>query len=95
MFSNSKKVDNCLDDEYEPFHSECTSKNEVEKYNESIFWNYENKVKDNEKDSPKYDSENANKVKKLIKLNVDEHQDAIQLLKEYFDIYGIKTPWKR
>ena len=39
-----------------------------------------------EKGSPKYDNEKANKVKnQLSRLNVDEQQDAIKLLKEYFD----------
>ena len=42
-----------------------------------------------EKGSPKYDNEKANKVKNELKLNVDEQQDAIKLLKEYFDIDDI------
>ena len=33
------------------------------------------------KGSPKYDNEKANKVKNELKLDVDEQQDAIQLLK--------------
>ena len=45
-----------------------------------------NKEIDNEKGSPKYESENANKVKNESQLNVDEQQDAIKDLKEYCDI---------
>ena len=46
------------------------------------------------KGSPKYESENANKVKNELKLNVDEQQDAIKHLKEYCDIDDIEPPWK-
>ena len=46
------------------------------------------------KGSPKYGSENANKVKNELKLNVDEQQDAIKHLKEYCDIDDIEPPWK-
>ena len=46
--------------------------------------------KDNEKGSPKYGSENANKVKN--KLNGDKQQDAIKHLKAYCDIDDIETP---
>ena len=34
----------------------------------------------------KYENEKANKVKNELRLNVDEPQDAIKHLKEYFDI---------
>ena len=40
--------------------------------------------------SPKYESENVNKVKNELKLNVNEEQDAIQHLKEYCDIDDIE-----
>ena len=39
-------------------------------------------------DSPKYESENANKVKNELKFNVDEQQDAIN------DKDDIEPPWK-
>ena len=48
-----------------------------------------------EKGSPKYDNEKANKVKNELKLNVDEQQDAIKLLKEYFDIDDIDPNEKK
>ena len=38
------------------------------------------------KGSPKYENKKSNKVKKEIKLNVDEQEDAIKHLKEYCDI---------
>ena len=41
------------------------------------------------KGSPKYESENANKVKNQRNLNVDEQQDAIKHLKDYCDLDGI------
>ena len=44
------------------------------------------------KGSPKYESENENKVKNQLKLNVDEQQDAIKHLKEYCDIDDIEPP---
>ena len=46
------------------------------------------------KDSHKYESENANKVKSESKLNVDEQQFAIKHLKEYCDVDDIESPWK-
>ena len=42
--------------------------------------------------SPKYESENINKVKNEPKLNVDEQQDAIKHLKGYCDIDDIEPP---
>ena len=54
----------------------------------------ENKENNNEKGSPKYETENANKVKNEPKLNVDEQQDAIKHLKEYWDIDDIEPPSK-
>ena len=48
-----------------------------------------------EKGSPKYDNEKANKVKNEPKLNVDEKQEAIKLLKEYFDIDDIDPNEKK
>ena len=44
--------------------------------NEEVCGHYENREKDNEKGSPKHESENANKLKNNPKLNVDEQQDA-------------------
>ena len=41
--------------------------------------------------SPKYESENANKEKNGLMLNIDDQQDAIKHLKEYYDI---EPPWK-
>ena len=48
--------------------------------NEEVSGNKENKEKDNEKGSPKYESEKANKVKNELNANVDEQQDAIKQL---------------
>ena len=39
------------------------------------------KKKDHAKDSTKYESENANKLKNELKLNVDGQQDVIKHLK--------------
>ncbi len=61
---------------------------------EEVCRNDENKEKDNEKGSLKYESEIVNKVKTELKLNVDEQQDAIKHLKEYCDIDDIEPPWK-
>ena len=47
------------------------------------------------KTSPKNENEKANKVKDEPKLNVDEQQEAIQLLKEYFDIDDIDPNKKK
>ena len=46
------------------------------------------------KGCPKYESDNANKVKNELKLDIDEQQDAIKHLKEYYDIDDIESPWK-
>ncbi len=45
----------------------------------------ENKEKDNETGSSKYENEKANKVKNKLKFNVDEQQNATKHLKEYCD----------
>ena len=45
----------------------------------------ENKEKDNETGSLKYEDEKTNKGKNKPNLNVDEQQDAIKHLKEYCD----------
>ena len=42
------------------------------------------------KDSPKYESENSNKVKNQLELNVDGQQDAINIKKEYCYIDDIE-----
>ena len=52
------------------------------------------KVKMRIKDRPKYESENSNKVKNELKLNVDGQQDAININKEYCDIDDIEPSWK-
>ena len=57
--------------------------------------NLENKEKNNEKGSPKYESEKANKVKNEQKGNVDEQQDAIKHLNEYCDIDDIDPHEKK
>ena len=44
--------------------------------------------------SPQYESKKANKVNNEVKLNVDEQQDDITHLNEYWDIYDIDPPWK-
>ena len=48
------------------------------------------KRKTMKKGSPKYESKNANNVKKEINFNVYEQQDAIKHLKEYCDIDDIE-----
>ena len=60
--------------------------------NEEVCGNKENKEKDNEKDNPKYKSENANNVENDLKFNNDEQQEAIKQFKEYSDIDDIEPP---
>ena len=48
-----------------------------------------------EKGIPKYNNDKANKVKNELKLNVDQQQDAIKLLKEYLDIDDIDPNEKK
>ena len=92
MFSDRKEEDNCIYEACESISRECTSDNEVKNTmnklllgrkinNEEVCRNYENKEKDNEKGSLKYESKIVNKVKNELKLNVDEQQDAIKHLK--------------
>ena len=45
------------------------------------------------KGSPKYESENFNKVKNELRLNASDQQDAIKHLKESCHIYHIEPPW--
>ena len=47
-----------------------------------------------EKSSPKYESENANKVKNELMVNDDEQQDVIKHFKEYCDIDDMTWKYK-
>ena len=50
--------------------------------------------KGNKKGSSNYEGENANTVKNELRLNVDEQQDAIKLLKEHCDLIKKKIVTK-
>ena len=61
MFSNWKKVDNCIYDACKPFSSECTSKNRLTNTMNKLLLRSMWKLGKWGEDSQKYESENANK----------------------------------